>query len=412
LGSDIEPSQLAGAIIRLVAVNSKPEKNGEPLYRQPEATSLPLIRVLGRELRKSSLFWILQCGGWIAFGVAMFGWGLSYYSPRDAFVNKTLLVTLGFLVTLVFRALYRRARQRSMPPIASALLVGAVSFVGAAIWRETHTILFEIYYTLSVTGQVTAKLVAIPLGTLMYDGFVLLAWSLLYYGINDWLVIEREQDRATRAEAMAHAARLRALQSQLEPHFLFNTLNAISTLVVEGQNAAATRMIARLSDFLRLTLDTAETPEISVAEELEFVQRYLEIEQVRFGERLRVTIAAEPDAMQGLVPSLVLQPLVENAVKHGVLPRELGGSVAVSIAKNNGRLRISVVDDGPGLPKDQAIAHGVGLSNTSARLAELYGDKAQFSLERSPGEGVAAIIDLPFRTAAPRLDHGNGGMRE
>jgi signal transduction histidine kinase len=342
----------------------------------------------------------------------MFGWGLSYFSPRDAFVNKTLLVILGLLVTLVFRTLYRRVRKRSMPPIASALLVGAVSFVGAAIWRETHTILFEIYYSLSATGNITAKLVAIPLGTLMYDGFVLLAWSLLYYGINDWLVIERERERATRAEAMAQEARLRALQSQLEPHFLFNTLNAISTLVVEGQNAAATRMIARLSDFLRLTLDTVETPEISVAEELEFVQRYLEIEQVRFGERLRVTIAAEPDAMQGLVPALVLQPLVENAVKHGVLPRELGGSVAVNIAKNNGRLHISVVDDGPGLPKDQAIAHGVGLSNTSARLAELYGDTAQFSLEPSPGGGVSAIIELPFRTAAPRLDHGNGGKDE
>jgi two-component system LytT family sensor kinase len=395
-----------------VAVSPKAEHNGEPVYRQQETTSLPHIRVLGRELRKSSLFWILQFGGWLAFGIAMFGWGLSYFSRGDAFVNKALLVVIGFLVTLVFRLIYRIARRRSMPPITSALLVGVVSFVGAAIWRETHTILFEIYYSLTATGQITPRLVAIPLGTLMYDGFVLLAWSLLYYGINDWVVIERERERATRAEAMAHSARLRALQSQLEPHFLFNTLNAISTLVVEGQNAAAARMIARLSDFLRLTLDTAETPEISVAEELEFVQRYLEIEQVRFGERLQVSISAEPEAMPGLVPALVLQPLVENAVKHGVLPRELGGSVAVSIAKNNGRLHISVVDDGPGLPNDQALAQGVGLSNTAARLAELYGDTAHFSLTLAPRGGVAAIIDLPFRTAVPGLDHDDGGKQE
>jgi two-component system, LytTR family, sensor kinase len=341
----------------------------------------------------------------------MFGWGLSYYSPRVAFVHKALLVVIGFLVTLAFRLIYRRARQRSMPPIASALLLGVVSFVGAAVWRETHTILFQIYYGLTATGQATPRLVVILLGTLMYDGFVLLTWSLLYYGINDWLLIEHERERATNAEAMAHSARLRALQSQLEPHFLFNTLNAISTLVAEGHNAAASRMIARLSDFLRLTLDTAETPEISLAEELEFVRRYLEIEQVRFGERLRVTIAAEPDAMPGLVPALVLQPLVENAVKHGVLPRELGGSVAVNIAKNNGRLHISVVDDGPGLSKDQTLAHGVGLSNTAARLAELYGDTAHFSLKPSPSGGVAAIIELPFRTAS-RLDEDNGGKRD
>ena len=146
-----------------MAVSPKAEHNGEPVHRQQESTSLPHIRVLGRELRKSSLFWILQLGGWLAFGIAMFGWGLSYFSRGDAFVNKALLVVIGFLVTLVFRLIYRIARRRSMPPITSALLVGVVSFVGAAIWRETHTILFEIYYSLTATGQITPRLVAIPL---------------------------------------------------------------------------------------------------------------------------------------------------------------------------------------------------------------------------------------------------------
>lgn len=365
-----------------------------------DAESIASPSILGLHLPTMSLFWILQCGGWLGFGVAMYAWGLDYFSPRDAFVNKTLLVITGFTVTLVLRSLYQRVRARSRTPLTSALLIFSFSFAGAALWREGQSLLFQAYLSAAASGSVAVKLVAIPLGTLMYDGFVLFTWSLLYFGINDWVELERQRERATKAEALAHAARLRALRSQLEPHFLFNTLNAISTLVVEGQNSAAASMIARLSDFLRLTLDTTDTPEISVAEELEFVRRYLGIEQVRFGDRLKVAIEAPAEAMQALVPALVLQPLVENAVKHGVLPRERGGSVTVTVAKNNGSLRMSVADDGPGLPKGAAVASAVGLSNTAARLAELYGDKSSFSLDSSPKGGVIAIMEIPFRTAA------------
>jgi signal transduction histidine kinase len=336
----------------------------------------------------------------------MFAWGLDYFNPRDAFVNKALLVITGFVVTLILRSLYRRARAQSRTPLASALLIFSLSFAGAAIWREIQNLLFQVYASVAISGNVAVRLVAIPLGALLYDGFVLFAWSLLYYGVNDWVELERQRERATKAEAMAQAARLCALQSQLEPHFLFNTLNAISTLVVEGQNSAAASMIARLSDFLRLSLDATETPEISVAEELEFVRRYLEIEQVRFGDRLKVAIDVPADAMHGLVPALVLQPLVENAVKHGVLPREKGGSVTVTVTRNNGTLQLRVADDGPGLPVGAPVARAVGLSNTAARLAELYADKASFSLDSSPGGGVTATMEIPFRTAAPRFEDG------
>ncbi len=356
--------------------------------------------ILASLFRAPRLFWILQSGGWLAFGVAMFAWGLDYFTPREAIVNKILLVTTGFAVTLILRSLYRRIRARSRSPLASALLIFSFSFAGAALWREVQNLLFQVYASAELGVGVAVRLVAIPLGTLMYDGFVLFAWSLLYYAINDWFELERQRVRATKAEAMAHAARLHALRSQLEPHFLFNTLNAISTLVVEGQNSAAARMIARLSDFLRLTLDATDTPEISVAEELEFVRRFLEIEQVRFGSRLRVSIEAPADAMEGMVPALVLQPLVENAVKHGVLPRERGGSVTVSVARSNGSLRMSVADDGPGLPEGAAVASAVGLSNTAARLNELYGDKSSFALNSSPNGGVTATMEIPFHTAA------------
>ena len=352
-------------------------------------------------IRGWPLFWLLQCAGWLAYGIAMFAWGLDYFSTVDALVNKALLAGIGFALTLGLRLLYRRLRGRSQPPLRSAWLIFVVSFAGAAVWRESHTLLFEIYRS-SRGGNVSISFVGIPLGTWLYDGLVLLAWSLLYYGLNDWIEIERQRERAIRAEAMAQQARLRALQSQLEPHFLFNTLNAISTLVAEGQNSDAVRMISRVSDFLRLTLDANETPEISVAEELEFVRRYLDIEQVRFGDRLRVTIEAQPEAMSAMVPALVLQPLVENAVKHGVLPRERGGAVLVTIALDNGTLRMAVTDDGPGVPNDSEVRHGVGLANTTARLAELYGSRARFSVTPSTQGGVAAVIDLPFRATTKR----------
>ncbi len=365
--------------------------------------SLP---ILGKQFEWASVFWVLQCGGWFAFGVAMLAWGLDFFNPRDAFVNKALLVVTGLTVTLIFRLLYRRIRARTMTPLTSALFIFFLSFAGGTVWRETQTLLFQVYVHTQIEGAPPFELVRIPVGTLLYDGFVLFVWSLLYYGINDWVELEKQRSRITKAEAMAQAARLRALQSQLEPHFLFNTLNAISTLVVEGQNAAAARMIVRLSDFLRLSLDTIDTPEVSLAEELEFIRRYLEIEQIRFGDRLQVTIEATPDAMQGLVPVLVLQPLVENAVKHGVLPREEGGSITVKITRNNGTLQICVADDGPGLSKEAApISGALGLSNTAARLNELYGDKSSLSLGTSSKGGAAAVIEIPFRTAGPRSLH-------
>jgi len=349
--------------------------------------------------RKGLLFWALQTGGWLVYGLAMFGWGLDYLNAREALVSKTLLVVIGFVLTLVFRSAYRRARKKAMAPLSSAALVILVSFIGAALWREIHSLLLQLYYLLT-SHEAATGLVAIPLGTLLYDGFVLLAWSLLYYGINDWVELEKQRERATKAEARAQEARLAALRSQLEPHFLFNTLNAISTLVAEGQNPDAVRMIARLSDFLRLTLDTVNTSEITVAEELEFVRRYLEIEQVRFGDRLQVTIDAQPETMAALVPALVLQPLVENAVKHGVLPLEQGGWVTVTVAQSNGTLRLAVANDGSA-PAHPVENRGVGLSNTAARLSELYGNDSRFLLNTASAS-VVATIEIPFSTKSLR----------
>jgi two-component system LytT family sensor kinase len=359
-------------------------------------------------LDRAEWFWMLQCAGWLGFGAAMLAWGLEHWTIAEALVNKLILVAVGFALTLGCRWIYRRARarRRALPPILLATLVGCLSFGGAALWIEAHYLLLSGCYALAAGTGVQVRPVAIQIGALLYYGFVLLAWSLLYWGINAGLDLEAQRDRARRAEALAHQARLRALRSQLEPHFLFNTLNAISTLVAEKRSSEAARMIARLSDFLRLTLENADTPEVSVAEELEFVQRYLDIEQIRFGDRLRVVVEASAEAMQASVPALVLQPLVENAVKHGVLPRESGGTVTVAIRRDGELLRISVGDDGLGLAAEPMARQGIGLTNTAARLAELYGDSSRFWLAEVPGGGLEASLEIPFRAAVPRFDPG------
>ncbi|HKC10743.1 MAG TPA: histidine kinase [Vicinamibacteria bacterium] len=348
-----------------------------------------------------TLFWIFQCGGWAAFGAVMFSWGLEYWSWPEALLNKMFLVLLGFSLTLILRGAYRRLHPRPVPPLIFGFVVVALSFAGALLWREAHEVLFGAASGILRGEAWNWTLVRVPLGLFLYDGFVLLTWSLLYNGIRTWMELEEQTRRAGRAEALAREARLRALQFQLEPHFLFNTLNAISTLVVEGSRPEATRMIARLSDFLRLTLESGDTPEISVARELEFVRGYLDIEQARFGDRLATSIEAGSEVMEGLVPALILQPLLENAVKHGVRQRDGCGRVTISVTRDGGVLRLAVTDNGPGLDENRGKRQGLGLANTAARLMELYGPASRFELVSKDGCGVSAAIEIPFRTTHP-----------
>jgi LytS/YehU family sensor histidine kinase len=229
--------------------------------------------------------------------------------------------------------------------------------------------------------------------------FALLTWSSLYFGINSGMALELEKARVTYALKLADTARLKVLQTQLHPHFLFNALNGVATLIREHQGAAAAKMVSTLSDFLRATLHTANLPEISVSEELVFVDQYVELQQLRFADRLRVSIEADEETYSALLPTLILQPLVENAVQHGVLPRERGGSVCVSITRRGSNLRVAVEDDGPGPTKTGAPTFGVGLGNTAERLRALYGDDAALTIGRSASGGFSVVVLLPFRVS-------------
>jgi len=191
------------------------------------------------------------------------------------------------------------------------------------------------------------------------------------------------------------------LKMQLHPHFLFNTLHSISSLVLEDP-PKANSMIARLGDFLRLTLENSDQQLVSLKQEAEFLRCYLEIEQVRFGDRLTVAFELEPQTLSAQVPHLILQPVVENAIQHAIAPRATRGHINVEAKRLNSSLRLEVRDNGPGMGSNNNLpgTEGVGLSNVRARLHQIYGFDFRFELINAKGEGLAVVMEIPFRREA------------
>ncbi len=210
---------------------------------------------------------------------------------------------------------------------------------------------------------------------------------------------ERER-RALELEKSLAQAKLQALQMQLNPHFLFNSLHSISALMHKDVEAAD-RMIARLSDLLRAALDNSGAHEVTLRQELEFLGRYLEIEQTRFGDRLAVKMDIAPDTLEARVPNLVLQPLVENAIRHGIEPRARPGVIELRAQRRGGMLDLRVSDNGDGLRDHEPAVEGVGLSNTRARLRELYGEAHRLELSNGRSGGLSVWLTIPFHLESP-----------
>ena len=198
-------------------------------------------------------------------------------------------------------------------------------------------------------------------------------------------------------QARLDQARLQALRLQLQPHFLFNTLNTITALV-HRDPPSAERMVTGLSELLRFSLGTASEPEVRLERELEVLRHYLDIQLVRFPDRLSVRFDIDPIAREAMVPSLLLQPLVENAIKHGITPRVAAGHLQISVRRQNDTLQLAVTDDGVGTRSTKPLAEGVGLGNARARLASLYGDQHRFEAGPRPGGGFDVTIEIPFHT--------------
>jgi len=217
---------------------------------------------------------------------------------------------------------------------------------------------------------------------------------------------EREMQATELAGRLAQA-QLQALRMQLNPHFLFNALNAVSSLMLKDV-VAANKMISRLGELLRLTLEKSDQQEVPLQQEIDFLRRYLEIEQIRFGERLQLQMEVEPSTLPAAVPNLILQPLVENAIRHAIEPQEAGGQIVLRSIRDNGRLVLQVSDSGPGLPPASAQAaeepgktrERIGLNNTRERLRKLYGGNQQFDLTGNAQGGVTASLSIPFKVAS------------
>lgn len=214
-------------------------------------------------------------------------------------------------------------------------------------------------------------------------------------------VYRRYRDRelhASRLETQLARAHLHALEMQIQPHFLFNTLNSISELV-HHDPPGAELMIAQLGDLLRMTTDGAVRQEVALVRELNFVGAYLEIERTRFHDRLTVIQDIDPDVLDCVVPNLILQPLVENAVRHGLSPRVAPGTLTITARRVDDRVRITVRDDGRGLPPPEERRERVGIGNTRLRLRQTYGDAHRFELADAPGGGTLVLIEVPYRSA-------------
>jgi LytS/YehU family sensor histidine kinase len=330
---------------------------------------------------KNRAFWRLQFLGW---GGAMLLRAMSSLAnavPWSFLIIVIIATITGFSISLILSVIYR-----------------------ALLGRRAL-----------VTWGVTALVLAIAVGLYAFiDSWVTLlgAWSALYYAINFYIQVEEQNHQLLQLENQATSAQLAMLRYQLNPHFLFNTLNSISTLVLLKQTEPANAMLSRLSAFLRYTLINEPTAQVTVAQEVETLKLYLDIERMRFEDRLRTRFDIDEPARTALMPSLLLQPLVENAIKYAVSPLEEGAEITVRAEVLGTALRIVVSDTGPGLQPgtdtadlfgvnhDQqrpgSVSTGIGLANIRDRLVQAYGESQRFDIATGAEGGLAVTIELPF----------------
>ncbi|MEO5773999.1 MAG: histidine kinase [Sphingomicrobium sp.] len=342
---------------------------------------------------KNRAFWILQSVGWSGYFVLR---TVSAYANSKGwmFVVHTLLMTAtGYSLTLLLGALFRRVI--SMRPALTlalslfAVLLSAIAFSIIETWSAATFV-----YTAWRPGGVEY------LGGFILDFTLLAAWTALYYGINYFLLLEEEIDQRERLEGQASSAQLAMLRYQLNPHFLFNTLNSISTLVLLKQTERANAMLARLSSFLRYTLANEPTAKVTLAQEVETLKLYLEIEKMRFEDRLRPHFKIESETIGARLPSLLLQPLIENAIKYAVTPSENGADIWITAAQIGDCVRMEVADNGTGQGAEIAASPstGVGLANIRDRLAQAYGQNHSFTTRKNERGGFSVVVEIPFES--------------
>jgi LytS/YehU family sensor histidine kinase len=342
---------------------------------------------------RNSLFWTLHIGGWLGYALSQYLGALVYEKVSGYFVVIAIAAVGGFLFSLELRYIYRRLWTRSPRVIIAGVLISCYLF--ALLWR----VIINGAWMLIAPDMEMRSILEI-FGATMSSMYLLLCWSAIYFGVKYYESLQEQREATLRAGALAQEAQLKMLRYQLNPHFLFNTLNAISTLILDNENRTANLTVMRLSEFLRYTLDQDPMKKVTLRQEIEAMNLYLTTEKLRFGDRLKLEYAVEDAALEALVPSLLLQPLIENAVKYAVSPSEKGGAIRIEGRARGSMLELAVADDGPGLNANATpgSGRGVGLRNTRERLAVLYEDRHRFvTIDNKPGLRIE--LGLPMEVA-------------
>jgi two-component system, LytTR family, sensor kinase len=344
----------------------------------------------GKDTRFPS-FWRLQIGGWVGFYLLVIAVALPYASEKSQIGADTWFVGTLFVASLALRAVCRPLMRRSLSWLTlEAWAIGCSLALGA---------IASLFPEILTKGPITWEDWSI---NTLQCLVVLVLWCNLYFSIKQWRQSAEERERLLRAEAEAREARLSALRYQLNPHFLFNSLNAVTALVLDGNAPAATKMLAQIGEFLRTTLASDSSTEVPLSQELAFANQYLAIEQTRLGDRLHVDVHAPPETLDALVPDMLLQPLLENAIQHGIAPRVEGGTLSIESLIQDSRLRIVVRNSGDRTvavksPGHNCSGNGIGLANTAQRLKVLYGSDQKCSIDWPEGNICEVTVELPLK---------------
>jgi two-component system, LytTR family, sensor kinase len=368
-----------------------------------------------RDLRNYPLYFLL----WTVFGLFYFSQGLTQrFASHDPtpwwhyllawLCGVYIWALLTPAVLWLGRRLPVERRKWFLPITVHFLLSTGFSAFVLSLESVLYTHLHLFPTLLKDFRGALARLLVIGFhgGVLNYWLVLGAQWAVLYYHRYQ----ERSQEllqfeiRASELQSQLVSARLNALKMQLQPHFLFNTLNAITVLVRQQKEKDAERMLGHLSDLLRGVLDDVGAQEVSLRRELEYLRLYLAIEQVRFQDRLQVEISADLSTQDVSVPQFILQPIVENAIRHGIGRSSSAGRILISASKIERALQLQVQDDGPGLaPSESSVDQGIGLANTRARLQQLYGNDARLEIANCKGGGAIVIMNFPARDAHPEI---------
>lgn len=349
--------------------------------------------------------WLLLVASWTLFGFFMAGQWYIQSSRAGNPVAWSLVLRTELLYALVWLALTPLILWLAWRyPFRAGqwVSVGLLHLAGSVAFAFLHRFLLNtLVQVVEMTPNHAFSWNEILASLFRYfDYGIMIYWILLLFrqATEYYRQAQQQALQKSQLESQLNLAQLRALKMQLHPHFLFNTLNGISVLVRKDPDAACS-MIARLADLLRMTLDNTGAQEVPLEQELKTLACYLEIEQMRFADRLSVSLDIPDETRGALVPNLVLQPIVENAILHGVAKQRGPSTIAIRSERRNGALVLRVEDTGPGLAAEEDVREGIGIGNTRSRLERLYGKDFTFVVENSARAGAVATITIPFHTA-------------